>query len=84
MGSRGADEDQSVPVSEIMKRDVMTVTPETTSREALRLMREHRIGSLPVIDKGKLVGIITDYDFMKIADPVLDRFLAEEAPRTES
>jgi CBS domain-containing membrane protein len=41
------------------------------------MMREHRIGSLPVVEKGKLVGIITDYDFIKIADPILDRFLAD-------
>ncbi|MDG2032153.1 MAG: glutamate-cysteine ligase family protein [Phycisphaerales bacterium] len=77
LGGRSEDEDRSVPVSDIMKREVMTVTPETPSREALRIMREHRIGSLPVVDKGKLVGIITDYDFMKIADPILDRFLAD-------
>ena len=62
-------------VSEIMKREVVTVTPETTSLEAFRLMRERSIGSLPVVEKGKLVGIITADDFMKIAEPMISRFL---------
>ena len=77
LGRSTEEEEQSVPGSKIMRRDVITVTPETTARDALKLMREKRIGSLPVVDKGKLVGIVTDYDFMKIADPILDRFLAD-------
>ena len=70
-----SSDDQSVAVSEIMKREVVTVTPETSSLDAFRLMRERSIGSLPVVEKGKLVGIVTEEDFMKIAGPILERFL---------
>ena len=70
-----ATEDSAAPVSTIMRRDVITVAPETSSIEALKLLREHKIGCLPVVEGGRLVGIITEYDFMKIAEPMLHRFL---------
>ena len=47
---------QPVPVGDIMKKDPVTVSPETSSLEALELMRSHRIGSLPVVKDGRLVG----------------------------
>jgi CBS domain-containing protein len=71
----GEKDDAAAPVSTIMKREVITVTPETPSIEAFRMLREHQIGCLPVVENNKLVGIITEYDFMKIADPMLQRFL---------
>ena len=55
------------PVADLMRRDVTTVTPETPTIEALRLMRKLRIGCLPVVSDGRLVGILTEDDFMEIA-----------------
>ncbi|HOV79667.1 MAG TPA: CBS domain-containing protein [Bacillota bacterium] len=49
-------------VEEAMVKDPLTVTPDTTIEEAALLMRERKIGSLPVLDDGKLVGIITATD----------------------
>src|SRR4051794_29245248 len=55
-----------VPVGPVMKTGLLVVTAETPIQEAIALMVEHRIGCLPVVDKpGKLIGIITETDFMR-------------------
>jgi len=53
-------------VSEVMTRDVMTVTEYTSLEEASRIMVDNRIGGLPVMRDDKLVGIITETDLFKI------------------
>jgi acetoin utilization protein AcuB len=50
-----------ITVAEAMK-EVPTVTPETTLEEAALLMREHKIGGLPVVEGDTLVGLITESD----------------------
>ncbi|QDG50393.1 CBS domain-containing protein [Persicimonas caeni] len=72
-------EDSSIPVRDIMTTDLITVTPETTTIEAIQLMREHTISSLPVVDDGKLVGMVTERDFMAIARDLLEERLAARA-----
>jgi len=49
-------------IETIMTRKVITVTPETLLEEASLLMRENKISGLPVMEEGKLVGIITESD----------------------
>jgi CBS domain-containing protein len=49
---------------EIMTATVRTVTPQTALVEVAALMREGDVGSMPVIDAGKLVGIVTDRDIV--------------------
>ncbi len=49
-------------IREVMSRDVRTVTPETTVREAARLMAEADIGALPVAAGDRLAGMVTDRD----------------------
>jgi len=51
-------------VSEIMTPDPVTVTPETGVTEAAKLMVDKRIGALPVIDGGRLVGLVTEGDLI--------------------
>jgi CBS domain-containing protein len=51
-------------VREIMTTDPVTVTPGMSVTDAARLMTEHRIGALPVIDGGRLVGIVTEGDLI--------------------
>ena len=74
-GGRGDRERTSV--KDVMVRDPISVTPETKTVEAIRLMREHKIGSLPVVRDGQLVGIITERDFIHIASQLLDESLQE-------
>ncbi len=49
-------------VSEIMTRDVITTSPDIDVVYAFEKLMEHKISSLPVVDDGKLVGIITATD----------------------
>jgi CBS domain-containing membrane protein len=51
-------------VKEAMIADPVTTTPETPLADAARVMLDRKIGCLPVLDKGKLVGIITESDFV--------------------
>jgi len=53
----------STPVSQIASRDLVTVDPEQTLDEALRLMAQHQIRRLPVVEEdGRLVGIVAQAD----------------------
>jgi acetoin utilization protein AcuB len=47
-----------------MTKEVITVTRETTVSEAARLLRERKIGALPVAEDGKLVGIVSTSDLL--------------------
>ncbi|GAA0728035.1 CBS domain-containing protein [Clostridium malenominatum] len=49
-------------VKDVMTKSLATLTPEDTVERAAQLMREHNIGSLPVCDGDKVIGIITDRD----------------------
>lgn len=60
---------------EIMTQNVTTVTKQTTVGEAAKLMRDGDIGSLPVVEDKKLVGILTDRD-------IAVRVIAEEKDGT--
>lgn len=60
-------------VSEIMTKDVETVTADETLAAAAIKLQEMRVGALPVIDGGKLVGIISSSDFLGIAVMLLEK-----------
>jgi CBS domain-containing protein len=49
-------------VSEVMTRDVQTIQPDQTAREAASFMLNADAGSIPVTDGGRLIGMITDRD----------------------
>jgi len=52
-------------VKDIMVKNPITISPDTTFEEALLLGQEKRIGAFPVLEKGKLVGIITESDLVR-------------------
>ena len=56
-----------VVVKEAMTTDVVTVGPDTPLADAARLMVEKKIGCLPVVEGDKLVGIVTETDFVALA-----------------
>jgi acetoin utilization protein AcuB len=66
-------------VKEVMKKNPFTLTPDTPFEEALRIGQDKKIGSFPVMDKGKLVGIITESDTVRFLTRALG--LREEGSR---
>jgi CBS domain-containing protein len=60
-------------VRDLMTPAVTTATSDLTVREAANLMRGHHAGSLPVVDEGKLVGIVTVWDFLDLIGRGADR-----------
>jgi acetoin utilization protein AcuB len=51
-------------VEQVMTHEVITIGPEATLREAAFRLRQSRLGALPVVENGKLVGIITRSDLL--------------------
>jgi acetoin utilization protein AcuB len=58
-------------VKEVMTKSVITIEPARQVRDAVRLMLERRIGALPVVEGGRLVGIITETDLLRAFASVL-------------
>jgi CBS domain-containing membrane protein len=62
----------SIPVSKIMRTDVWTIAPDALAASAARILRDHRFGCLPVIEDGKLVGILTEADLLALVTTSLE------------
>ena len=63
---------RNVSIEGIMKKNIETVTPDTDVRQAASMMIDKKIGCLPVVQNDKLVGIVTEADFLKLAWEVLE------------
>jgi CBS domain-containing membrane protein len=63
---------REIPVEMLMERNVLTVSPDTTAALAAALLESSKFGCLPVVLHGKLVGIITEADFVSYARRHLD------------
>jgi signal-transduction protein with cAMP-binding, CBS, and nucleotidyltransferase domain len=64
--SKGRDP-KKVKVSEVMSSPIITISPNDEIVEASRLMRKNSIKRIPVVEKGKLIGIITDNDIARVS-----------------
>jgi CBS domain-containing protein len=53
-------------VAEVMSRKLITASPDTTVREAARVMVSEKIGCLPVVSGNQLVGIVTETDLLEV------------------
>jgi CBS domain-containing protein len=59
-----------VTVGGVMTTSVIVVDPDRPIAEAARIMMDHKIGALPVVEEGRLVGIVTESDFVRaMAEP---------------
>jgi CBS domain-containing protein len=70
--------ENKVSVSEIMNSDPVTVGPDTHTVDAIRLMRESQLACLPVVENGRLVGLVTEHDLIVVSSHLLERYLAAE------
>jgi len=66
-----------VAVREIMRPNPITVSPDTTTLAALELMRASKVGCLPVVQDGKLVGLVTESDFIDVSAHLLEEWLRQ-------
>ena len=81
-GVRG---DEGLLVKHLMKTNVITVTPETLTIDAINQMRNHNIGWLPVVKDGKkLIGVVTERHFLNVADHFLNEFWRKRKEENKS
>jgi CBS domain-containing protein len=66
-------------VADIMKKELITVTPDASTLEAIALMKRYKIGCLPVVQGEHIVAVITEEDFLGIAS----RIISEEEGKSE-
>jgi CBS domain-containing protein len=81
-----SDGSRSAVANPILVRDIMvenpiTVSPSTSSLEAIELMRTNRVGCLPVVESDQLVGIVTSYDFLDAAARLFHQHLGPATPQ---
>ena len=76
LGGDGSKE--TTPVKTIMDSDPVTVFPETSTLDAIDLMRKHGVSCLPVVKGGKLVGLVSEADFLPIAYELLEKELMDD------
>jgi CBS domain-containing protein len=69
---------QPITVREVMVTNPLTVSPLTTSLEAIEIMRSNRVGCLPVVEGDRLVGIVTSYDFLEASARLFKEHLRAE------
>ena len=71
-------------VSAVMSTKIATATPETTVREAANILRGRSVGSLPILERGRLVGIVTISDLLTLIGRGAERPVARSTRRTLS
>ncbi len=60
-------------VRDIMIKNPITISPKATMMQAMYLMRDNKIGCLPVVKDEELIGIITEMDFLRVSGRLMDR-----------
>lgn len=73
----GFAEAKPVTVRDVMVENLLTVSPATSSLDAIELMRTNRVGCLPVVESGQLVGIVTSYDFLDASARLFKQHLTD-------
>jgi len=64
---------EAISVKDVMIENPLVIEPTATILEAMTMMRENRIGCLPVVKGGELVGVITEMDFLRISARLIER-----------
>lgn len=62
---------ENTPLERVMTRDPLSVTPSSQVREAVSILHERKLGCLPVVENGKLVGIVTVTDMLNLLNTIL-------------
>lgn len=67
-----ADLDEGIRARDIMNNDVCTVEPDTRLKDAAHILLRHKYGCLPVLEGRRLLGMITEADFLRLTIHLLD------------
>jgi CBS domain-containing protein len=67
-----------VQVRDVMDPNPITVTPDTSTTDAIKLMREQQVTCLPVLKEDRLVGLVSEREFLPIAYELLREKLEQE------
>ena len=65
-------------VKDIMIKNPITIEPTASIMEAMYIMRDNKIGCLPVVKEGELIGMITEMDFLRITGRLMERLEKED------
>ncbi|MGB3798671.1 MAG: CBS domain-containing protein, partial [Lewinella sp.] len=60
-------------VGDLMISAPATISPDTTIKDAMHIMRNGKLGCLPVVKENELVGLITEMDFLRVAGRLIER-----------
>ncbi|MFN7926633.1 MAG: CBS domain-containing protein [Blastocatellia bacterium] len=77
MAQGALNQTEPIAVKNVMTPQPITVTPQTTTLAAIALMRQHKVGCLPVVEEGRLVGIVTAYDFLRLSAELIEQHLQQ-------
>ena len=69
--------DDPVAVRDVMKTNPTSANQNMSTVEAIRLMRKEKLSCLPVVEDGKLIGIVTDHDLINVAGKLLEDYLEQ-------
>jgi CBS domain-containing protein len=69
----GGKRPEAVRVADVMTRDVITIAPSQTVEDAAELMARHKIKKLPVVEAGRLVGMVTASDLAVIQPKLIEK-----------
>lgn len=70
---RDTDTKKQKVIKDIMIEDPIIISPTATILDAIAIMRENKIGCLPVVQQNELVGVITEMDFVRISSRLMER-----------
>lgn len=76
------DHSDATPVGSFAKKAVLSVHPTDQPHVAARIMRNHRLHHLPVVDQGRVVGIVSAFDLLSLVED--HRFVMKNAPTPSS
>lgn len=64
--------DSGIPIREIMRTDIHSVSQDTLVKEAAQVLLNHKYGCLPVVENNELIGIVTEADFLRLTINLMD------------
>lgn len=67
------DLDRHIPISKVMQKKIVTIDPELDVSKAIALLLKNHFGCLPVVSDNKLVGIVTEADFLAFTYSLLKK-----------